>query len=131
MNDLRIDFKHWVVGGHEPSNTYKFRGEINFEHLTNDCIKDGKIGFVAICEKVAYVGMIDEINWLLIPDLPMMSYETTHGFRIYKIDKNKIWEAINYMERIAKEYHKNAAKIARKIKKQNNSNKPETKVITF
>ena len=40
----------------EALSTYKFRGEINFQHLINDCIADGKFAFLATSRTGACFG---------------------------------------------------------------------------
>jgi len=116
----------------DPS-TYKFKGEINFQHLVNDCIKDGKIGFIAISKDCAYVGALRFVT--LMDDIKKFDSCIVEPFKIIVINKGFIGMAIKFLKQAKKKYEKDAAKIARKIQKDKKagkfSNQPETKVIVF
>ncbi len=132
-----IEWQKWVLSFDmrklKDPNTYKFKGEINFQHLVNDCIKDGKIGFIAISKDCAYVGALRFVT--LMDDIKKFDSCIVEPFRIITINKKNISMAIKFLKQAKKTYEKEAAKIARKIQKDKKagkfSNQPETKVIVF
>jgi len=122
----------WVV---EEPNTYAFRGEINIEHLINDCIKDGKYAFIAIGKETTTVGASVLVDRFCIPHIIDKELIPCETFNIGVIDKKDTGKAIKFLKTVPGIINKQMSKIARKIHKDKKAGKfshqPETKVIVF
>jgi len=117
----------------EALSAYKFRGKINFQHLINDCIADGKFAFLVTSKTGAcfgtnirdYKGLFGEYD----------EVEDLGNWHIYQLQNLGIPTIIKTLNRYKKFIEKERVKIARKIRKQRASgefsNQPETRVMVF
>ena len=116
------------------SNRYHFRGPINIRHLIDDCIKDGKHGFLAIGETVImgvskqfiYVPLNIDINAFDSYNLP---------FYVSEIARQDIPEAMEFLKTLNKEIkaqiRARSKKLAADKKAGKFSNAKITKVMVF
>jgi len=113
----------------EALSTYKFRGKINFQHLINDCIADGKFAFLATSRTGACFGT-DTVFGGGYEEVKVLG-----NWHIYQLQNLKISTVIKELNRYKKSLEKKRVKIARKIRKQRASgefsNQPETRVMVF
>lgn len=118
----------------EDNGSYVFRGEIDLEHAVHDCIRDNRLGFIAIGPDFTHIGVLSGIldayspkflnaNWITIID----------GYMTYKIDKASTPHAVKWLPGAVAAYRKKIKKLARKIRKKRGklSKSPETKVMTY
>jgi len=122
------------------SNEYKFRGEINIDHLINDCIKDQKTMFLAINKTHGIVGISKQLPikdkaefFNLLTDAH--EEEVQKAFYIIHINKKDIGIAVKELTRLSKLVKNRLRNLAKKLKKNSKagkySNEPETKVMVY
>ncbi len=122
------------------SNSYHFQGPINFKHLCNDCLKDGKFSFLAISNEVLYFGFSRQIPQVLVEKYVAdftaeRVRDTYYPFHIFSCKKSYTTLLIDRLKNTEKEIKKSGRKIAKTLYKDKQegkfSNQLSTKVMTF
>lgn len=110
---------------------YVFRGEINFEHLTFDCIEDGKFAFIAVAKNCTYMGLRQDYAGGY-GKAPVREF---NGFAIYEFHKKNTGEIIKDLKTLQRAIKVRRGKVAKRLSRQKQagkfSNQPETKVMVF
>ena len=141
----RFPYYQWIKNRHEllgkqikkvnqnNQNNYIFRGKLNLTQLCNDAQEDNHLAFIAITPDITYFGLskclpIDQTTPL---EYHALFSPTPSSFTLFSTDKKYTHKIIALIKKKIKLYKKEKYKLRRQIKKQNNSNKPVTKIITF
>ena len=127
---------HWALTKlFKKQNTYTFRGPINFDHLVNDCIRDGKHAFMTVSEAV-YIGISRQLpRFMLEVPVDHAFLSGCCSFNIIKISKKDISKVVPFLQKVESLIKKNDRKIAKAIAKDKKAGKfsfqPETRVSVF
>lgn len=136
--NLSKEFKLPVFN--KQDNSYTFRGEINTDHLINDCLKDNKNTFLAISKRKAIIGISKQLK---IKDKSKFFNQLTDpweddvqkAFYVIYINKKDIPLAVQKLNKISKKLRNKAMNTAKKLRKATLAGKfskmPETKVMVF
>jgi len=118
-------------------NNYHFKGEINFQHLCNDCIKDGKVAFLTISKEKTFIGISRQINPIHCTELKLITSakaptDYNHlSFYIYQIQRSEINLSLEFLQTVRGKIRKEVKKTSKEISLQKPSNQPITEVKTF
>ena len=120
----------------EIKNSYNFRGPINLTHLCNDCIRDGKHGFIAIGDDVI-MGISKQLTFYddVFKSLHTIKSGPDLAFQLFKLEKKEIPWAISFLCDIEKKIKKQIREVAKQIAQDKKagkfSNAKQTKVLVF
>ena len=127
----------WKIYKEKKKNDF-FKGPVDIRHMINDCIKDRKIGFLAICDKNAIVGVSAQLEQAELPGFFFSDravYAQGLAFHTCKIERKTIPAAIEFLKTANKKIRAGIRKRARRITEYKKagkfSNAPVTKVLVF
>ena len=112
---------------------YRFQGNINLIHLVNDAQKDGTLAFIAVTPDNVYVGFSKNLELpqsTITAQMPIL-LTGCGAYNIFSVEKQETADAMQLVKDAVDKHKAKVRKLARKIRKQNSSNKPSTKVMTY